>query len=208
MSSSDHSVTIWIEKLQNGDPLAQDFIWERYAEQINRLARRFLSGVQRRDSDEEDITIQVLDNLYRIFENGGFQNVKNRKQLWAVMLGMTRNKAAETARSKKAKKRGEGRVRGESVFEKSSAPGNGIEHAALDDKTPDSKVFEAEQMAEMIDMLGSDELRQVVLLRMAGYTNEEIAQRLNVSERTVERKFERVREVLQLDSKWFFDDYS
>ena len=194
MTDYEDSVSTWLERLPDGDSYAQSRIWERYAEQVTRLARRFLHGVQRRDSDEEDIAVQVLTNLYRRMAQGDFENVTNRQQLWALLLGMTRNKAAEAARRKMAQKRGGGAVSTESaLINPSDSIVNGIDQVPDHQMTPDSIVFQSEQFGELIDCLEHNDLRQAAFLRMAGYSNEEISKSLGVTERTVERKFEKIR---------------
>ena len=54
-----------------------------------------------------------------------------------------------------------------------------------------------------LEALADPELRQIALWRLEGYTNREIADRLDCTERSVERRLERIR------SKWtLFDDSS
>jgi DNA-directed RNA polymerase specialized sigma24 family protein len=45
-----------------------------------------------------------------------------------------------------------------------------------------------------MNLLDNDTLRQIALWKMEGYTNEEIADRLKVTCRSVERKLRRIRE--------------
>ena len=54
--------------------------------------------------------------------------------------------------------------------------------------------------ARLLTALGSDSLRQVALLRMEGYTGDEIADRLGCNRRTVTRKLDLIRRTwLQLE---------
>jgi DNA-directed RNA polymerase specialized sigma24 family protein len=52
-----------------------------------------------------------------------------------------------------------------------------------------------ETLARLLDGLGSDELRQVALLRLEGYSNAEIAARVGRHEGTVERKLRTIRDI-------------
>jgi DNA-directed RNA polymerase specialized sigma24 family protein len=45
----------------------------------------------------------------------------------------------------------------------------------------------------LLDALDDDQLRHIALLKLEGYTNQEIAVKLDCVERTVERKLERIR---------------
>jgi DNA-directed RNA polymerase specialized sigma24 family protein len=50
-----------------------------------------------------------------------------------------------------------------------------------------------DECQRLMDELRDDSLRRVALLRMEGYTNEEIARELRCSRRTVARKVELIR---------------
>jgi DNA-directed RNA polymerase specialized sigma24 family protein len=45
----------------------------------------------------------------------------------------------------------------------------------------------------LLGLLDDDSLRQIARLKLEGYTNEEIAERLGIVERTVERRLNRIR---------------
>jgi RNA polymerase sigma factor (sigma-70 family) len=61
------------------------------------------------------------------------------------------------------------------------------------DPTPEEAAAAAEEMHRLLELLGDEELRQVALARLEGYSNEEISDRLTLSLATVERKLKRVR---------------
>ena len=51
----------------------------------------------------------------------------------------------------------------------------------------------ADECQRLLDLLGEPELRQIALWKVEGYTNEEIAVRLDCVPRTIERKVSRIR---------------
>jgi RNA polymerase sigma factor (sigma-70 family) len=58
-----------------------------------------------------------------------------------------------------------------------------------------------EALERRLEALADPELRQIALWRLEGYTNREIADRLDCTERSIERRLERIR------SKWTsYDD--
>lgn len=61
--------------------------------------------------------------------------------------------------------------------------------------TPEFAAQVAEEFQALLNRLTSDELRQVALWKLEGYTNEEIAQKLNVIVRTVERRLWTIRQL-------------
>ncbi len=61
--------------------------------------------------------------------------------------------------------------------------------------TPAEAMVLNEALERRLDALGDSELRQISLWRLEGYTNREIADRLDCTERSIERKLSRVRSV-------------
>ncbi len=57
----------------------------------------------------------------------------------------------------------------------------------------------AEECCRLHDRLGEAELRSIALWKLEGYTNEEIAQKLDCVPRTVERKLARIRNLWDKD---------
>ena len=59
--------------------------------------------------------------------------------------------------------------------------------------TPDFATQVADECRRLLDLLGDDSLRRVAVWKMEGYSNDEIAERLDCSRRTVARKLEAIR---------------
>jgi DNA-directed RNA polymerase specialized sigma24 family protein len=64
-------------------------------------------------------------------------------------------------------------------------------HAAA--PSPAEAALLNEALEQRLEALNSPELQQIALWRLEGYTNQEIAARLDRTERSVERKLERIR---------------
>jgi DNA-directed RNA polymerase specialized sigma24 family protein len=62
-----------------------------------------------------------------------------------------------------------------------------------EEPTPEFAAQVAEEYQRLLDLLGEDSLRQVAILKMEGCTNDEVAERLDCSRRTVARKLETIR---------------
>ena len=193
--ADDEPITEWLNQLPDGDSLAQRKIWERCANRIAREAKKHLAGVSRRDSDEEDVAIKVLNSLFQRLADGRQKPLESRTELWNLLLRMTRNKSAEEARRKLAQKRGAGRVRGESALGAGAdETGNrGIDRVS--GKTPDpQRAFdEAQQLTQMLNSLKDSQARRIALLRMANHSDQEIADILGCGKRTVQRRLEEIR---------------
>jgi len=61
---------------------------------------------------------------------------------------------------------------------------------------PETELADAEELERLLVPLGCDQLRQIARWRVEGLTNTEIAAKLNRTERTVERKLQRIRLLL------------
>jgi RNA polymerase sigma factor (sigma-70 family) len=187
-----------LDDLTDNDSIAQREFWDQFASKITRQARKNLSGVKRRESDEEDVAVDVLNSLFQRLADGRLGKPRSKAELWNLLLGMTNNKSIEEVRAKLAQKRGGGNVRGESAFGDVDGEevGRGIENAAVDDVDPQRAFEESQTLVELLDSLGDDQLRQIALLKMAGNSVDEIAQQLGCGSRTIQRRLSEMRKLI------------
>jgi DNA-directed RNA polymerase specialized sigma24 family protein len=191
-------VTVWIEKLSGGDEKAAHLLWEQYFDRMVRLARRKFDqiGINRRAADEEDIALSAMNSFYTRAADGQFC-LGDRQELWKLLVTITVRKAYAELKRQKAKKRGAGQVRGESIFIKAGSDGGemgGIGEVLGQEPTPELAALAAEGCDELLKMLGDDTLVAVAKYKLDGYTNEEIAEKLECVPRTVERKMRLIRD--------------
>src|SRR5262245_24270667 len=118
--SSNSSVTQWLGRIQAGDRETAQQLWNRYFEQLVRLARGRLRGAGRLPADAEDVALSAFDSFFRAAEQGRFPALHDRHGLWPLLVTITRRKATKAVQHERREKRGSGKVRGESALE---APG-------------------------------------------------------------------------------------
>ncbi len=192
------SVTAWVAQLKAGDAEAARQLWERYFARIVRLAQRRLKGASRRVADEEDVALSAFHSLCRGAANGHFTELSDRDDLWRLLAAIVHRKAVDHVRRNVSKKRGGGDVRGESIFGELSSDSShefaGFDAWVGDDPTPELLTAMDEEYQRLLGSLRNDTLRQIAMWRMEGESNEEIAQRLGTTVRSVERKLNRIRE--------------
>jgi DNA-directed RNA polymerase specialized sigma24 family protein len=197
---SDGSVTVWIGDLKAGDPAAAQRLWERYFRKMVELARGRLHTSRRRARDEEDVALSAFYSFCRGAEGGRFQQLRDRNNLWPLLVVITARKAIDARNHEARQKRGGGKVRGESAW-RNAADGSdhdgGINLVIGDEPTPAFVVELAEEARRLLDALGSEELRRVAVWKMEGYSNQEIAAKLDCVERTVERRMKIIRGVFE-----------
>lgn len=187
------SVSEWLGRLKSGEEDAAEKLWNRYSAELVELARRKLSGVPRSAADEEDVAQSVFSSICRGAAAGRFAAVKTRDDLWWMLLTITKQKTVNHMRREMAKKRGAGRTVSES-----QVADEGSGHFVLDDLagpalSPDFLATMEEQYQRLLSLLRNDRLRLVAISRVEGYTVTEIATKLGISARAVERKLQLIR---------------
>lgn len=188
---SNASVTQWLEALKRGDQSAAAALWQRYFDRLVRLAQAKLGPAHRRVADEEDVALSVFRCLCDGASRGLFTELTDRDELWRLLATMTLNKVIDQKRRAGGQKRGSGAVRGDSVFE--GLEGGGLDQFLADEPTPETLVILADEHERLLIALGDETLRQIALSKMQGFTNEEIAEQLGVTCRSIERKLQRIR---------------
>jgi DNA-directed RNA polymerase specialized sigma24 family protein len=194
--SSAESVTQWLEHLQDGDRASVRLLWERYFRRLVGLARAKLKGAPRRAADAEDVALSAFDSFCRGAEQGRFPRLQDRDNLWRLLATLTVCKAYRLARDEQCGKRGGGAVVEASALS-SSGPGvEGLvrlEEVIGREPTPELAAQMVEDCQRLLSRLGDDELRRIALWKMEGYTNAEVAERLQCAPATVERRLQVIR---------------
>lgn len=193
--SFDESVTQWIDNLKQGDDDAARQLWQRFFERLVGVARRKLGTTRRRMADEEDVALNALNALFAGATKGRFEQLTDRDDLWRLLVAITAKEAATQMRREGRLKRGGGQVRGESIFGAAdNAIPNAFDQVLNHEPTPEFLVMITEEHQRLLASLRDDKVRQVAIRRMEGYSNEEIADQLKMSLRSVERKLKLIRD--------------
>ncbi len=190
---NDGSVSGWIAGLKAGDQEAVQKLWSRYRDELIRMAKRRLDGMPRGPADEEDVLQSVLMSLCRAATAGRLDDVRNRDDLWWLLLAITRQKAVNLIRRETAQKRGSGRVVSALNWGSPNGLRDDLDHLVGDAPTPEILVAMEEQNRRLLSLLRDDQLRKVAMSRVEGYTVDEIAATLDISKRSVERKLQLIR---------------
>lgn len=188
------SVTIWLNQLK-ADPAAVQPLWDRYYARLVALARTRLRAVPRGAADEEDVALSAFDSFCRAAAAGRFPRLDDRHDLWQVLFVITDRKASGLRRHETRDKRGGGKVvQASATGGGTSSSPDALAIAASSDPTPELVAEVTEECGRLLGLLGDGELRSVAVWKMEGYTNQEIARKINRSIPTVERKLALIRE--------------
>jgi RNA polymerase sigma factor (sigma-70 family) len=183
------STTYWLRQLKAGNRQAAQELWERYYWRIVQIARKRLNGrATTKVIDESDIAQSAFASFYRAAEQGRFPQLDDRSDLWRLLLVITRRKASRQLRRENCRKR-----RPASTHSARFDDAIKLDNVADDDPTPEFCLMAVESLQQLLDQLEDQPLRTIALMKMEGYTNEEIARRIGCSLSTVERKLRRIR---------------
>jgi DNA-directed RNA polymerase specialized sigma24 family protein len=192
------SVTRLIIDLRSDQPgpreSAARLVWGRYFQALLVLARNHLWARIRCREVEED----VLQSMYKSFcirQRRGDFDLANRDQLWNLLVHITLPKARNTANRHHQAKRDVRREETEPTREQveEDATGAILDQIDSDGPTPAEAALLNEALETRFRLLIDPGLRQIAMWKLEGYTNNEVAGKLECTLRTVERKLERVR---------------
>lgn len=182
-------MTRWISAMRMGDPDAIRKLVERYFGRLRKLSEARIRRGKPIYEDGEDIAIQVLTSVCRKVEKGHFPDLQNRNDLWYLMIFITHRMVIDRWRSSKNLSH--------------HVPFTGTLEDALETIDHDLDSFLSEdsesdfQILEIVDcwqgmirQLKDPIAKEVAKLKLEGLSNREIADRLGIVPRTVERKSE------------------
>lgn len=189
---ASNSITLWLSGLQQSDAEAMQRLWEHYFELLVKLVDERVRSNPVHRIDPEDIAASVMESLWSGARKGRFSSVRNRDELWWLLLALTRRKVASHRRNEQAEKRGGGRQ-----TLSLNAP-FGSEGALLVDllsETPDDADLIAmnDTIQHLVSRISDPKTRQVAVLTLQGFSPEEIAGELEVAIVTVRRKLRVIR---------------
>jgi len=192
------SVTKLTHDLRSDDPVVRDaaarLIWDRYFRELLTLARKNLDTRIRLRTDEEDAAQSMFKSFCLRQQRGEF-DLAGRDELWRLLVTITINKARNAAKAQRRDKRDVVREQALSGSDETGSAFWVLEQLEAADPSPAVAAELNEALEHRLHALADPDLRQIALLRLEGYTNIEIAGRLDCVERSVERKLARIRKL-------------
>jgi DNA-directed RNA polymerase specialized sigma24 family protein len=191
LECTDHTpITLWLRSLEAGDGEAAEKLWRHFFDDLVRLARARLRAAPKAVADEEDAALSAFDSFCRGATRGCYPRLHDRDDLWRLLVVITERKAIDQAQRERRLRRGGGRILGTPDLPDGDRLVRG---AVLPEPTPEFAALMADECRQLLSRLRDESLRTVANLRLEGYTNEEIADRLGCSLRSVARKVELIR---------------
>lgn len=172
-------------RLRSGEAQAAQALWDEYSVALVSLAKQRIGNFPLGMTDEEDVALSVFGSICRGAAEGRFADVTTRDELWWLLLRITKQKVANHIRREMAAKR-----RGNRHLDFTN---NEVDNVACRAPGPEFLIVLEEEYSRLMRFLRDDCLRTIVVLRIEGYSVVEIAERLSVGKRTIERKLQLIR---------------
>jgi RNA polymerase sigma factor (sigma-70 family) len=169
------------ERPKNSDMLSDEELnrlFETYLPKLIRLADHRISTRVQAKFGADDVAATVCRSVFRRFKDGKFR-FDDDAEFWRLLVTVTKRKISNKVRHFSTQSR--------SVADELSETASFI--LATPEPGPSEAIAFEESLQTVADSLEPQE-RNALLLRMDGWEHHEIAERLNVSERTIRRKME------------------
>ena len=178
-TETSQSITRLIRAVQDGSDTAIRPLLAAYFDRLVQLARKRLQNMPGLGGYDEDLALRSFHSVYeRLRDPDRPLDLAGRDDLWRLLATRTISRAIDLIRRHHPQE-----VPSDQDF--------------TDLLTREPTPLEAAEMADecrrLLESLPEPELRIIALLKVEGYTNEEIASQLDCVPRTIERKMSRIR---------------
>ncbi len=179
-----------IQGLRDGDANVCTDFWMKYGPMLEGVAGKQISNQLQRRVGAEDVVQSACRTFFRRISEGQFE-LPDSDALWRLMCAITLTKARRAARDQNRQKRGMDREQ----YIDATAPdqSTGGFELAGQGEAPVEAVEVADQLRAVLEGLGEQEC-QILDLKLQQFTNDEIADKIGCSERTVRRLTKKIQD--------------
>lgn len=189
----DPPVTQWLQLLEKGNATAAQQLWEHFCRKLMQHASGRLNERLRPSYDEEDAALSAFRSMCRMISDGRQQDLTNRNNLWRLLVVITERKILGRIKYENRDRRDIRRTLSEAILEGDASGSSTLQGLPCREPSPEFSVEFTDTLSALLDSLEDDQLREIVQLRLTDHENEEIAMKLKITRRTVERKLLRIR---------------
>lgn len=184
-----------INGLRAGDPQIVSEFYKRHMPALRAIADKHIaSGMQRRVA-ASDVVQSVFKSFFRGAEAGRFQ-FEDSENLWSLMCAITLTKVREQIRYHRRERRDVYRETQSGSSATDAPEADGLQLLSGGEVAPEVAVEFSDQFEKLMASLDEEE-QKVLSMKMEDCTNEEIADAIGISERTVRRIVGRLKTTLQ-----------
>lgn len=189
MDPSEGTLTGFFIRLQAGEQSAARGLWEHFCPRLTGLAQRVFRERPDRFPEAEEAALSAFASFCTAAQHGRIDGDVDRDSLWRLLKTFTVRKVACQVERDATAKRGGGRVIPESVWAGNTDHAGSLDAAFGCILTRDFDINCEELLARLPDA----DLKTIALAKLMGYTNRDLAQRFDCTERRIERKLHAIR---------------
>lgn len=173
-----------LDRIKNGDEEAAQELLSRYESKVRLVVRRQLPRLLRSRFDSTDFLQSVWGSFFHRIQTGP-NDLNEEENLIAFLAWAARNKVIDEYRRAATQKQNIHRVE--------SIENRGEQEAGLASGDTPSELAQAHEMFDRLSRLLPEDRRVILELKAAGYSCSEIGGKLGLSERTVQRVLEELK---------------
>lgn len=182
-----------------------ELVWRLYFPRLCKIAKKRMGAMSKLAADEEDLALSSIKSFFGGLDAGRFEAVSTADDLWNLLLTILCRKIIAARRRQSAQKRSPRFPLAETDlahrhFDRTRSPA--IDEVADRNQMPENPEQVRSYCEDLLARLPNDKLRQTAILRMDGYTHEEISRHLGGS---VARSKQRVRLIKEIWSEFLTD---
>jgi RNA polymerase sigma factor (sigma-70 family) len=178
-TDASQSITRLIRAVEDGSSSAVRPLLAAYFDRLVQLARSRLQGLPGLGGYDEDLALRSFHSIYqRLRDPSRPLDLAGRDDLWRLLATRTISRTIDLIRRHRPQE---------------GAGDHDLTQLLTREPTPEEAAEVADDCRRLLDLLEEPQLRQIALWKVEGYTNEEIAARVDCVPRTIERKLQRIR---------------
>ncbi len=187
------SITQLLKSLRNGNEDAVSKLWDLYFSRLVGLARKQL-GKNRCDvRDEEDLALSAFKSIFTGVKKNHISRDMDRESLWKFMATVTLRKVYDFIAYRRRQKRNPTNQPGAIRV---NIDDSDVKRFLVSSEINGELAIEFDEYFEsLMSKLPKLELRQIVSLKLEGYSNREIAGQLGRGLSSIERKLKTIRSI-------------
>jgi RNA polymerase sigma factor (sigma-70 family) len=184
MNTIDTTSKQLIERWKQGDQQAASALWDRYMERLLGLVNERLANRYRSRFGASDVCQSALRSMLRRVQ-GDEYSFEHDGGVWSLLAQIALNKLNSRIRFEQAKRRSVTRERSMAADNEDSAT-DFVDAISREPSGEDVTEFR-DLLREVLGRLSPEQRRYLVLQLRGGYSQKEIAKRLNLCDRTIRR---------------------
>ncbi len=168
-------------------------LWDKYYGPLKQSISERVRRIRRPVASESEIAASAFNSLISGARAGKFPDLHEESALWKLLRTIAIRKANDAQKRLWADKRGGGRA---PIGQHEALEGEqaAVDQAAAIGPSPESALLAEELVTDLLQKLPNEKFRNVILLKLKGMENIEIAENVGTTTRSVQRMLQQVRE--------------